>query len=110
MLSIYALIQPLFERAHNQVRDRPALLRAAVYGVGFMAVEYAAGQSLRILRGRAPWDYSYARRHIDGLVRLDYFFLWAAAGLALEGLHDRLDDKRQRVTQAPVPRASRAMD
>jgi hypothetical protein len=27
---------------------------------------------------------------VNGLIRPDYFFLWAAAGLALEGLHDRL--------------------
>lgn len=92
MIPIYALIQPLFERAHNQMRDRPALVRAAMYGVGFLAVEYTTGAILRRWRGRAPWDYTYARRHIDGLIRPDYFVLWGAAGLALEPLHDRLVD------------------
>jgi hypothetical protein len=90
MLPIYALIQPLFERAHDQLRDRPLLMRAGTYGIGFLAVEYGAGALLRELRGRAPWDYSDAPRHVNGLIRPDYFVLWAAAGLALELLHDRL--------------------
>jgi hypothetical protein len=90
MLPIYALIQPLFERAHDRLRDRPPLVRAATYGVGFLAVEYGAGTLLRRLRGRAPWDYTYARRHVNGLIRPDYFVVWAVAGLALEPLHDRL--------------------
>ena len=38
----------------------------------------------------APWDYSHARRHLHGLIRLDYLPLWAGAGLALEPVHDRL--------------------
>jgi uncharacterized membrane protein len=90
MLPIYGLIQPLFERAHNRLRDTHPAARGAVYGAGFLAVEYATGLGLRKLRGRAPWDYSYARRHVHGLIRPGYFFLWAAAGLALEALHDRL--------------------
>ena len=46
-------------------------------------------EALRTL-GRAPWDYSYARRHVDGLVRPDFLPLWALYGLALERLHDAL--------------------
>jgi uncharacterized membrane protein len=92
MLPIYGLIQPLFERAHDGLRDTHPVARGAAYGIGFLAVEYATGAGLRKLRGQAPWDYSYARRHVHGLIRPDYFFLWAAAGLALEALHDRLID------------------
>lgn len=92
MLPIYALIQPLYEPLHHSLtRNRvPALVRGTVYAIGFMSVEYASGRLLQALRGEAPWDYSYATRHIDGLVRPDYFPLWAAAGLGLERLHDRL--------------------
>jgi uncharacterized membrane protein len=90
MFPIYGLIQPLFERAHDQIRDRHPLARAVTYGIGFLGVEYATGALLRKLRGCAPWDYSYARHHVHGLIRPDYFFLWAAVGLALESLHDRL--------------------
>ena len=91
MLPIYALILPLFEPVHNRLRGRPPWLRAACYATGFLAVEYASGYALRRATGRAPWDYSEARWNVDGLVRPDYAALWAAAGLALEPLHDRLD-------------------
>lgn len=95
MLPIYALIQPLYEPLHHALRERraPAPARSAVYVVGFMSVEYASGRLLRGLLGQAPWDYTYAKRHIDGLVRPDYFPLWAAAGLGLERLHDRLESR-----------------
>lgn len=91
MLPIYGLARPLFEPAHDLLRDRlPAPARAGIYAAGFMTVEYATGRLLRALVGRAPWDYSHARLSVDGLTRLDYAPLWAAAGLALERVHDRL--------------------
>jgi len=90
MLPIYALVQPLYEPAHDLLRGRRWPVRAAVYGAGFSAVEYASGRLLRRLRGAAPWDYSHARFQVHGLTRFDYFPLWALAGLALERLHDRL--------------------
>ena len=90
MLPIYALILPLYEPLHDRLRDRAPAVRAAAYGCGFLAVEYASGRILRRVRGEAPWDYSYARYHLHGLIRPEYLLLWAAAGLALEPLHDRL--------------------
>ena len=69
MFPIYGLLAPLYEPLHDATRDRlPAPVRAALYGGGFLAVEYATGRLLRRLLGRAPWDYSYARRHVDGLI------------------------------------------
>lgn len=92
MLPIYALIRPLYEPLHDGMRGRvPTPLRGSVYALGFMTVEYASGRALRAMLGEAPWDYSYADRHIDGLVRPDYFPLWAIGGLALERVHDRLE-------------------
>lgn len=94
MLPIYALIEPLYQPLHDALRGRvPAPARAAIYGLGIMSVEYATGRALRSALGEAPWDYTYAKRHIDGLVRPDYFPFWAGAGLALERLHDHLDDR-----------------
>ena len=91
MFPIYGLLAPLYEPLHDAMRDRvPAPARAAVYGALIMVLEYATGWTLRKAIGDAPWDYSDARRHIDGLVRPDYFPMWAAAGLALEPIHDRL--------------------
>ena len=91
MLPIYALVTPLFEPMHDRIRRRlPVPQRAAIYGAGFLATEYATGAVLRNLKGEAPWDYTYARFHLHGLIKPDYFFFWAAAGLALERLHDEL--------------------
>ena len=85
---VYGLAQPLFEPVHERVRQRPLAFRAALYGVGILGVEYTSGRLLRRFVGNVPWDYGRARFSIDGLVRLDYFPLWAAYGLGLEYLHD----------------------
>ena len=91
MLPVYALIQPLFEPAHRTMRGRvPLWGRALIYGSGFHAAEYLSGRLLRRLVGQVPWDYSAARWQLDGLIRFDYFPLWAAAGLMTERLHDLL--------------------
>ena len=91
MLPVYGLAQPLFEPLHDLMRGRvPVPLRAVAYGLGFETAEYASGRVLRRLLGQAPWDYSHARHHIGGLVRADYLLVWAAAGMALERVHDRL--------------------
>ena len=87
---VYGLAQPLFEPVHDRIRDRHLFARAAVYGTGTLAVEYASGRLLRRLFGDAPWDYGDAPLAFDRLVRLDYLPLWAVFGLGLECLHDRL--------------------
>ncbi len=99
MLPVYAMIQPLFEPVHRAMGGRvPLWGRALVYGSGFHAAEYVSGRLLRRLVGRAPWDYSNTRWQLDGLIRFDYFPLWALAGLVTERLHDIL------TAQAPVRR------
>ncbi|HEX6701936.1 MAG TPA: hypothetical protein VF101_14510 [Gaiellaceae bacterium] len=87
---VYALAQPLFEPLHDRLRGRSVAARGLVYGGGILAVEYTAGRVFRRTLGRAPWDYSYARYHVDGLVRPDFLPLWAIYGLALERVHDAL--------------------
>jgi uncharacterized membrane protein len=90
-IPVYGLAQPLFEPMHDRLRQRPRALRASVYGVGTLSVEYASGRLLRRLFGSAPWDYGEARLGIGGgLVRLDYLPLWGIFGLGLERLHDAL--------------------
>jgi len=92
MFPIYGLMAPLYEPLHDALRDRaPAPARAAVYAAGFFAFEYGTGRLLRELVGDAPWDYSHAPLHLHGLIRADYLPVWAAAGLAMEHVHDRLD-------------------
>ena len=90
MLPVYSLLLPLYEPVHDALRARSAIARGTAYGMGFLAVEYASGLVFRKTLGEAPWDYSDASYNLDGLVRADYFFQWAAMGLALEPLHDAL--------------------
>ena len=92
MFPIYGLARPLFEPLHRGLERRKASVpaRAVAYGLGFLAVEYATGAALRRALGDAPWDYSDATANVNGLIRLDYFPLWAAGGLALERLHHEL--------------------
>jgi uncharacterized membrane protein len=94
MFPVYGLLSPLYEPLHDAVRDLPVPVRATAYALGLMGVEYSTGSALRRLLGEAPWDYSDARLHFNGLVRPDYFPLWAAFGLALEPVHDLLTGRR----------------
>jgi uncharacterized membrane protein len=94
---ICGLMQPLYEPLHDALveRDVPAPARAAAYAAGFLSVEYATGLALRRALGDAPWDYSYAEgRNVQGLIRPDYAPYWAAAGMAMERVHDRLAGRR----------------
>ncbi len=93
MFPVYGLMAPLYEPLHDRIRGLPAPVRAAAYGAGFLAVEYGTGRLFRLILGQAPWDYSYAKRHVHGLIRPDYFPLWAAVGLAMEPVHDTLGSR-----------------
>jgi uncharacterized membrane protein len=93
MLPVYSLLLPMWEPLHDALRDRSWVTRGTVYGLGFLGVEYASGLAFRKTLGEAPWDYSDATYNLHGLIRPDYFFQWAAAGLALEPLHDKLTSR-----------------
>ena len=91
MFPIYGLLAPLYEPLHDAIRAWPWPLRGLLYGLGYLAVEYAAGWLLRRLTGACPWDYTgRGRRQLHGLIRLDYGPLWALLGLVLEPVHDLL--------------------
>jgi uncharacterized membrane protein len=97
MLPLYGSAAFLFEPAHDALRALPWPARGAVYTVGIFAVEYLAGWLLRRATGRCPWDYSYARASVHGLIRLDYAPVWFLFGLLLERVHDVL-----RAIQGPL--------
>jgi uncharacterized membrane protein len=84
MFPIYGmavLLVPL----HRYLTDWPVICRAAVYAVVIMCGEFLTGSLLTAL-GVCPWDYSDATYSVLGVVRLDYFPFWAAAGLVFERL------------------------
>ncbi len=88
MFPLYGVAAFVFEPLHDAVRAWPWLGRGALYMLGLFAAEGLAGLALRRATGRCPWDYSYARLNVRGVIRLDYAPLWFAFGLGLEKLHD----------------------
>jgi Putative ABC-transporter type IV len=94
MFPIYGLSAYLFEPVHDALRERPWWERAVAYSVGIMGVEYLSGSAIKRLVGAVPWDYSGHGRFVlpGGATRLDYAPLWAVAGLALERMHDAMDN------------------
>jgi len=84
MFPIYGAGGFAFESAHAAVAAWPLLARGAVYTAGCFAIEYVSGLLLKRLTGRIPWDYSYARWHLHGLIRFDYVPVWFTFGLLLE--------------------------
>src|SRR5262245_55756564 len=76
LIAIYGLALPLFVPMRGALGSAPVPLRAAAYGVGFIAAEYAIARSLRGAFGRAPWDYTGARWSVHGHTRVDYIPLW----------------------------------
>lgn len=88
MLPVYGGGGLAFELAHDLVRRYPLVARGLVWTAAIFAIEYIAGLALRRLTGRCPWDYSYARLSVHGLIRLDYAPIWFLLGIGFERLHD----------------------
>jgi len=89
---VYALLAVGFGPVRARLRGQPAVVRAAAYACGILAVEYASGRLIERCVGVVPWDYrGRARLQLHGAARLDYAPFWAAAGLALERVDDALD-------------------
>ena len=104
MFPLYGLIAPLYEPLHNALRAWPWPLRGVVYMLGFWAVEYLTGWLLKRLIGVCPWDYSRARWHVHGFIRLDYGPAWFLVGLGLESVHDLLVQLTPAIQRALVNR------
>ena len=86
MFPVYALLYPGFRILLPLVGGWAWPLRAALYAALIMAFELLTGLALRAALGEAPWEPQYRGKRwcALGLVRLDYFPAWAAAGLAFE--------------------------
>ena len=89
MFPVYALLYPGFRLLLPLAGAWAWPLRAALYAALIMLVELLTGLALRRALGEAPWEPSYrGKRYCAlGLVRLDYFPAWAAAGLAFEAAY-----------------------
>lgn len=83
----------LLEPFHEVIREKPLFWRAFVWGALILTVEYMSGGLIRFLTGTYPWLYD-GPWAVDGLIRLDYFPLWALVGLLFERIHDFLKANR----------------
>lgn len=84
MFPIYgmaALVVPLY----SVISDWPILCRGVLYGIAIMCGEFITGTILSYF-GVCPWNYADATYNIRGIVRLDYYPFWIAAGLVFERL------------------------
>lgn len=83
MFFIYGLaafIVPVY----NGIKEQSILLRATIYGLLIICIEFISGSLLSLING-CPWKYHSAFNYM-GLIRLDYFPLWMIAGLLFEFL------------------------
>lgn len=86
MFPIYAtaiIIEPLgYKMKQNHAS---ALYRGMVYALCIFATEYLSGSVLK-KHHCCPWDYSGKKYNINGVIRLDYFPVWFAAGMFYENI------------------------
>lgn len=82
MFPIYGLAVFIIP-VYSGIKNLHIFIRAWIYGVLIMSVEFITGSLLSLIDG-CPWDYHYAAMNYNGLIRLDYFPLWMIAGLIFE--------------------------
>lgn len=91
MFPIYGMAV-FFEPMHDRIRSAPWLVRGTVWVSLIFCIEYLSGWLIRSVIGFCPWDYSgWSAYAVDGLIRLDFWPFWFAAGLGFEKIHDFLD-------------------
>jgi uncharacterized membrane protein len=87
MFPVYAMavmLEPLF--VHLLKSGIHIIARGCIYAMLIFFAEYTTG-GIYTLLGICPWNYTGARFGINGLIRLDYAFLWVFAGLFFERLY-----------------------
>lgn len=91
MFPIYGMAS-LIGLIYKKIEYWPVLLRGFLYSCGIMLGEFLSGSFLKLFSA-CPWDYSGSLLHINGVVRLDYFPFWVAAGLVFERLLCLMEEK-----------------
>lgn len=83
MFPIYGSAGIFFPFALKFIGKLNIIIRACIWGVGILVVEFITGGLLDFFTGQCPWEYTTGI-HIMGYIRLDYFPLWALFGLGIE--------------------------
>ncbi len=84
MFPIYGMAAGI-ELVYPKIKHWHPLHRGLLYGCSIMTGEYVSGSILKKL-GVCPWNYDGCRFSVKGIIRMDFFPLWAAAGLLFEWL------------------------
>lgn len=94
MFPIYGMAAAIGEVA-PKISHWPVVARGALYGGAIMAGEYISGSILKKM-DVCPWNYGDSKYSINGIVRLDYFPLWAMAGLLYEKILREVENSKVR--------------
>lgn len=90
MFPIYGLAGIFFPLVLKYIGNLNVLIRASIYGIGILIVEFITGGLLDLFTGQCPWEYTTGW-HIMGYIRLDFFPLWAGFGYMVERILKVLD-------------------
>ena len=85
MFFIYGSIPFIFPFIYSKINTLHVLLRAIVYAIICLSVEYITGFAIDKITGSCPWLYTEGI-HLNGYIRLDYFPLWTLFGILTEKL------------------------
>lgn len=85
MFFIYGIIPFIFPIVYHKIKHLPILLRAIIYSIICLGIEYFTGFILDITTGNCPWLYTEGL-HLNGYIRLDYFPIWMLFGIITEKL------------------------
>lgn len=66
------------------------LVRAIIYGLLFMCIEYICGAVNLYIFGLRGWDYRSLPLNIDGLVTFTYLPFWMLLGFLGDWIYDRI--------------------
>ena len=88
MFFIYGSASFLLEPIHTRIRRLHWLLRGCIWAGLIFAIEFISGTLLKLI-GITAWNYT-GTFAVLGVIRLDYFPAWAAAGLIFKKIHDML--------------------
>ena len=82
MFPIYGLASVIGD-IYPKIAKWPKLLRAFLYGICFITVEFISGNILTRFHV-CPWNYKGCIFSIKDIIRLDFFPLWMLAGMLYE--------------------------
>ncbi|MBL7686057.1 MAG: hypothetical protein JNK65_08510 [Deltaproteobacteria bacterium] len=89
MIPIY-MAMVFLEPIHHAIAHWPWPLRGLLYVLLVWIAEYVTGAIIRLVTGKCPWDYSYSKYSLHGLIRWDFAHVWFIFGFIFEYLHPRL--------------------